>query len=368
MGAVLAMSFGGSASRSLREYEDDFSFQPKLNARSIAMEQARVERGEVTGQNRGEYLHHKDFEIKNRQERMRQRIVEQELEECTFSPAINRGGSNRNHVSIVKNAQLWNERRDEWRHQAAEQQMRKELTECTFQPNLHRDQYFASIPPPAPQDKAIGYDDFVQRQRAGRKKRDEDKLSHEAPAPKVETWTRATTKPQPFKFEHPVKVKALERPAKAAEVVAKAERPSCGQIGVTRMYEEYDQDYEASAALRPARERVEEFLSKYNPESVERMSRSISGLEDSDIMDHSAEGAEDRYYKRMEEARRKQALKREALKNLSGGPQQRRDDWTTTQTGQWKGRQTLVQEFQWDKPVVTPSSLRKPVPMMVVDW
>ena len=54
------MSFSASASRTMpRDYEDEFTFQPKLNARSVAMEQARVDRGEVTGRDRGEYLHNK---------------------------------------------------------------------------------------------------------------------------------------------------------------------------------------------------------------------------------------------------------------------------------------------------------------------
>ena len=56
----VAMSFSASASRTMpRDYEDEFTFQPKLNARSVAMEQARVDRGEVTGRDRGEYLHNK---------------------------------------------------------------------------------------------------------------------------------------------------------------------------------------------------------------------------------------------------------------------------------------------------------------------
>lgn len=355
-----------------REYEDDYTFQPKLNARSVAMEQARVERGEVTGQNRGEYLHHKDFEIKHRQEMARKRLVEQELQECTFSPAINRGavGSSRNHVSIVKNAQLWNERRDEWRHQAAEQQLRKEMQECTFQPNLHRQQYFGSSPAPPVNYNDKDVQDFVERQKAGRAKREQQKHNKEAPPARAEGWTRASTKPQPFKFEHPVKVRALERPAKAAEVVAKAEKQPQRRPSSARRHEELSSPEQFESTLRSPKERVTEFLSKYNPTGLERLEeqRAMLGSPSSpDPIDHSAEGAEERYYKRMEDARRKQAQKREALKKLSGGTQHK-DEWTTAHTGEWKGRQTRVQEFHWNKPVQEVRSLKKPVPMMVADW
>jgi len=341
------------------------------------MEQARVDRGEVTGRDRGEYLHNKDYEIKYRQEIIRKRLVDEEMEGCTFSPAINRGPSNRNHVSVVKNAQLWNERRDEWRHQAAEQQIRKEMQECTFQPNIHisqRSQYFGSEqPPPVPQeDHAKDFDKFVERQKAGREMREEANLAKEAPVARVETWTRATTKPEPFKFEHPVRVKSLERPANSLEVADKqrAIRPASASGYRPSSSAASQYEHELDTLARPPRERVEHFLSKYNPESLARLqSRRESMAAAADGAEgNTEEAAEDRYYKRMENARLKQAQKREALKNLSGGHQEKQD-WTTTEAGKWKGRQTLVQEFKWNKPEKQGvSSLRKPVPMMSADW
>jgi len=382
------MSFASSpAQRTMpRDYEDEFTFQPKLNARSVAMEQARVDRGEVTGRDRGEYLHNKDYEIKYRQEIMRKRLVDEEMVGCTFSPAINRNGpSNRNHVSVVKNAQLWNERRDEWRHQATEQQIRKEMQECTFQPNVNahtaqRSQYFGTdAPPPMPaEDHATGFDKFVERQKAGREKREEQAHAKDAPVPRVETWTRATTKPQPFKFEHPVRVKSLERPAKSLEVTEKQPRGTPqyrpmieSSFSQPQSASRYELDIEDLS--RPPRERVENFLNKYNPESLSRTQQTTDMMatddQTGDDYGNSEQAAEDRYYKRMENARLKQAQKREALKNLSGGHQEKQD-WTTTSNGQWKGRQTLVQEFKWNKPDCQGvASLRKPVPMMSArDW
>jgi len=377
------MSFGppSSASRTTpREYDDDdFSFQPKLNARSVAMEQARVDRGEVTGRDRGEYLHNKDYEIKYKQEIARKRIMEQEMEGCTFSPQINPGGGNRNHVSVVKNSQLWNERKEEWRHQATEQQIRREMQECTFQPNIQlsqRSHYFGTdgAAEDSQPEYATGFEEFVERQKLGREKRAQEQARKDAPAPRAEGWTRSTTKPVPFKFEHPVRVRSLERPAKAAEVTAKEKQqdrpPSRGWSQPE--YSQPDFQYMESE-LKPRHQRVEQFLSKYNPEAVEQLrverqfqqEMSASGVPE-DF--NSEQAAEERYYKRMEEARRKQAQKREALKNLSGGTAPR-DDWTTTQTGQWKGRQTKVQEFQWNRGSTQPvASLRKPVQGMRMEW
>merc|ERR1712070_134488 len=338
------------------------------------MEQARVDRGEVTGRDRGEYLHNKDYEIKYRHEIMRKRLVDEEMEGCTFSPAINPGPSNRNHVSVVKNAQLWNERRDEWRHQAAEQQIRKEMQECTFQPNIHisqRSQYFGSeAPPPMPQDDhATGFDKFVERQKAGREKREEAKVAKEAPVARVETWTRATTKPEPFKFEHPVSVKSLEVTNKEEQLAIQARPASASGYRPSSSASRYDQD-ELDSMACPPRERVEHFLSKYNPESLVRLrhQRESAAAEQGTECSNTEQAAEDRYYKRMENARLKQAQKREALKNLSGGHQEKHD-WTTTEAGKWKGRQTLVREFKWNKPNCQGvASLRKPVPMMSADW
>jgi hypothetical protein len=324
------------------------------------MEQARIDRGEVTGRDRGEYLSYKDHEIRYRQELMRKRVMEEEMEGCTFSPATNPSRNHMSRISVVQHSQLWNERRDEWRAQAQEQKLQQEMKECTFRPEIDitsRVQSRPSTPGNRPTtpggSRAKGFDEFVLRQEAARQAREE---ARQVPHVAGKNWTRTPTKPQPFNFNHSEKVKALQPPGKPDVVEKTNKRGPQMFTEPPAIPMEYDEDGDPMTSIveqapdSRVETRLKRFLNKYST------SRSNVDLEEDD--EEAAEGrqnGEQGFVKRMAEARRIRAEKEQALNQVTGR--------------KWKATTTTPKSFHFNDPAAAVvRSLRPPVVPLRADW
>jgi len=334
----------------------EYSFQPQLNTRSLEMEQARIDRGEVTGKDRGEYLFYKDHEIRYRQELARKRMIEEEMQGCTFTPETNPHSGYGSRISCVQHSQMWNERRDEWRNQAQERHLQEEMKECTFQPEIDLTARGSASRPSTPGgSRAKGFDEFVLRQEAARQARNE---AREVPHVAGTNWTRSVTKPQPFSFNHTERIKALERPGKPTQ----ANKPTQAMVTAPPAIPlEYNEDGEA---MRPAstpangpddrvEARLKRFLNKYSARGEEREEEDEDDMEDEQM--DKRRGSESGYYKRMAEARRIRAEKEQALNQTTGR--------------KWKPVTTKTKSFHFHNPSeARVSSLQKPVTPLRVDW
>lgn len=352
----------------------DYSFQPTLNSRSVEMEQARADRGEVSGNNRGEYLFYKDHEIRYRQELMRKRMMEEEMEGCTFSPMTNpsRGGTSR--VSVMQQSQMWNERRDEWRAQAQEERLHEEMKECTFAPEIDiTNRMKGSIPAPRSLEKskvskAKGVDEFILRQEAARQAREE---ARDVPHVAGKNWTRKTTVPQPFNFSASTKkVKALDAPVDKEAIKKKEDKKELtntrrgfaappvapleyGEDGEPLYGTVTEGDLEATPRDGRVEARLKRFLSKYGNGS----SRSRVQEEEDEFSEEiqGPRGGEHGYYRRMAEARRMRAEKEEQLNTCTGR--------------KWKPSPTKTKSFHWCNPEdAVVKSLQRPVQPLRCDW
>jgi len=338
---------------------EQFSFQPTLNSRSLAIEQERMNRGEV-GQDRGEYLFYKDHEIRYRQELARKRMMEEEMEGCTFSPQVNPAMGYASRISCVQHSQMWNERRDEWRNQAQERRLEEEMKECTFRPEIDITQRVApsSSRPSTPGNnestsKAKGFDEFVLRQEAARQARDEAKI---VPHVAGNNWTRTATKPQPFTFNRTEKIRSLERPGKPTELSKRRPEMLTAPPAVPMEYDEDGEPIMDTMQYNQGDDRVEarlqRFLNKYTNRAEDD---GEGGDEEDDETVGGRRGSELGYYKRMAEARRIRAEKEQALNQTTGR--------------KWKAKPTVTKSFHFNDPShARVSSLQKPVTPLRADW
>ncbi len=101
----------------------------------------------------------------------------------------------------LRRIELWAERKKERRMQSENEVQSKELEECTFEPRVDRKSELIAPHPLYKDNKAWGYDEFVDRLVDARLQREERNAENEAKLSGYgDRWKPKLTSPEPFEF------------------------------------------------------------------------------------------------------------------------------------------------------------------------
>jgi len=334
--------------------DPDLTFKPKVNPRSIEINNEKLARGEVSA-DRNEYLYQKDEENKYRMEQARKRALDKEMEECTFQPNINRNSQSMpsSSHSVVARTQQWQKQRNARMRAEREAQEKKEMENCTFRPTI-RDYKPKKEKNKKKQDN-YGVDQHLERQVSARNQRKEETVPHST----GEGWSNTLTKPQEFSFNHKVKIKALAKPIGATEAQAKIEQKKDDlylQGPSSYVYGGRSESMmsSGSASAEWMRRAAEKEQSEQAHAAAGMMSPRYYASDALNVHTGTPRGrtGEDTHVTRMKQARAEKELKERSAKSTTGE--------------NWRGGTTKPREFKFaDSKALRVRALHKPVSPML---
>lgn len=335
------------------EEDPDLTFKPKVNPRSVEINNEKLARGEVSA-DRNEYLYQKDEENKYRMEQARKRALDKEMEECTFQPNINRNSQSMpsSSHSVVARTQQWQKQRNARMRAEREAQEKKEMENCTFRPNI---QDYKPKKTHKKKDDNYGVDQHLERQKTARNNRQEETVPHST----GENWSNTLTKTQEFSFNHKVKIKALSKPIGPIEAQIKIEQSK----DELYLQDSYGSSYcgrsesmmsSGSASAEWMRRAAEKEQSEQAHASAGMMSPRYYASDALNVHTGTPRGrtGESTHVTRMKQARSEKELKEKSAKSTTGE--------------NWRGGTTKPKEFKFaDSKALRVRALHKPVSPML---
>mmetsp|Transcript_31309 Transcript_31309/g.54361 ORF Transcript_31309/g.54361 Transcript_31309/m.54361 type:complete len:365 (+) Transcript_31309:2159-3253(+) len=141
--------------------EENYSFKPNINQNSAALDSRRIHT------TRWKELYALDKERRNRQEQ--KRVEKKAIEEVSTTQKVVASRSAASQDELVSRLVNWQHRRDLKRKQEADMKRDKSLENCSFTPEIIGTVQFA----PGSLREKKGVDQFLDRQRAARKGKEE---------------------------------------------------------------------------------------------------------------------------------------------------------------------------------------------------